>query len=145
MAVVSDDLTLHPRVRRAIYEGNRDRPLTLNWAPREPDAYDRLALPALGNRNAMKARTQIITEALAAGERFVSYSRDKRFYTYGQRYYRPTYTYHSILPAIGQLADVGLLETREDATGASRISVTLPRICRAPAGICASSGRLSTA
>jgi len=84
--------------------------LTLNWAPREPDAYDRLALPALGNRNAMKARTQIITEALAAGERFVSYSRDKRFYTYGQRYYRPTYTYHSILPAIGQLADVGLLE-----------------------------------
>jgi hypothetical protein len=107
---MSDDLTLHPRVRQAIYEGNRDRPLTLNWAPIEPDAYDGLELPALSNRNAMKARAQIITEALAAGDRFISYSRYKQFYTYGQRYYRPTYTYHSILPAVDQLADAGLLE-----------------------------------
>src|SRR5262249_28389209 len=63
---MSDDLTLHPRVRQAIYEGNRDKPLTLNWAPIEPDAYECLKLPAVSNRNAMKARTQIITEALAA-------------------------------------------------------------------------------
>jgi hypothetical protein len=77
---MSDDLTLHPRVRQAIYEGNRDKPLTLNWAPTEPDAYDCLRLPALSNRNAMKARTQIITEALAAGDRFISYSRDKQFH-----------------------------------------------------------------
>ena len=107
---MSDDLTLHPRVRQAIYEGNRDKPLTLNWAPIEPNAYDCLGLPGLNYRNAMKARTQIITEALAAGDRFISYSRDKQFYTYGQRYYRPTYTYLSILPAVGQLADAGLLE-----------------------------------
>jgi hypothetical protein len=107
---MSDDLTLHPRVRRAIYEGKRDKPLTLNWAPTEPDAYDCLGLPALSNRNAMKARTQIITEALAAGDRFISYSRDKQFYTHGQRYYRPTFTYRSILPAVGQLAGAGLLE-----------------------------------
>jgi hypothetical protein len=107
---MSDDLKLHPRVLQAICEGKRDKPLTLNWAPVEPDAYDCLALPALSNRNAMKARTQIITEALAAGDRFISYSRDKQFYTHGQRYYRPTYTYHSILPAVGQLAEAGLLE-----------------------------------
>jgi hypothetical protein len=107
---MSDDLTLHPRVRRAIYEGNRDKPLTLNWAPTEQDAYDCLRLPALSNRNAMKARTQIITEALAAGDRFVSYSRYKQFYTHGQRYYRPTYTYHSILPAVDQLAAAGVIE-----------------------------------
>jgi hypothetical protein len=141
---MSDDLTLHPRVRRAIYEGSRDKPLTLNWAPTEPDAYDCLRLPALSNRNAMKARTQIITEALAAGDRFVSYSRYKQFYTHGQRYYRPTFTYHSILPAVGQLADAGLLE-HEDAARASRLSVTLPRICGAPEGVCAGAGRLSAA
>src|SRR5262245_22055834 len=96
---MSDDLTLHPRVRQAIYEGKRDRPLTLNWAPVERDAYDCLGLPPLSNRNAMKARTQIITEALAAGDRYISYSRDNHFYTHGQRYYRSTYSYHSILPA----------------------------------------------
>jgi hypothetical protein len=92
------------------YEGNRDKPLTLNWAPTEPDAYDCLGLPALSNRNAMKARTQIITEALAAGDRFLSYSRDQHFYTHGQRYYRRTYTYRSILPAVGQLAEARLIE-----------------------------------
>jgi hypothetical protein len=107
---MSDDLTLHPRVRRAIYEGKRDKPLTLNWTPIELDAYDCLGLPALSSRNAMKARTALITEALAAGDRWISYSRDKHFYTRGQRYYRPTYTYHSILPAVGQLADAGLFE-----------------------------------
>src|SRR5262245_57790903 len=107
---MSDDLTLHPRVRQAIYEGNRDKPLTLNWAPIEPDAYECLKLPALSNRNAMKARTQIITEALAAGNRFISYSRDTHFYTHGQRYYRPTYTYRAILPAVGQLEGAGLIK-----------------------------------
>src|SRR5262249_19588337 len=114
---MSDDLTLHPRVRQAIYEGNRDRPLTLNWAPVEPDAYDCLGLPALSSRNAMKARAQIITEALAAGHRFISYSRRKECYTHGQRYYRPTYTYHSILPAIGQLVDAALLEHEKVRSG----------------------------
>jgi hypothetical protein len=106
---VSDDLTLHPRVRQAIYEGNRDKPLTLNWAPTEPNAYGHLGLPAL-NPLATKAHTQIIAEALAAGQRFVSYSRHKSFYTHGQRYYRPTYSFHSILPAVDQLAAAGVIE-----------------------------------
>jgi hypothetical protein len=106
---MSDDLTLHPRVRQAINEGNRDKPLTLNWAPVEPDAYDCLGLPALNNRNAMKARTALIAEALAA-DQWISYSRDNHFYARGQRYYRSIYTYRSILPAIGQLADAGVIE-----------------------------------
>jgi hypothetical protein len=106
---MSDDLTLHPRVRQAIYEGNRDKPLTLNWAPTEPDAYAHLGLPAL-NPLATKARTQIIAEALAAGQRFVSYSRHKPFYTHGQRYYRPTYSFCGILPAVDQLAAAGVIE-----------------------------------
>jgi hypothetical protein len=104
-----DDIPLHPRVRQAIYEGNRDKPLTLNWAPTEPDAYAHLGLPAL-NPLATKARTQIIAETLAAGNRFVSYSRHKPFYTHGQRYYRPTYSFCAILPAVDQLAAAGVIE-----------------------------------
>jgi hypothetical protein len=106
---MSDDLTLHPRVRQAIFEGNRDKPLTLNWAPTEPDAYAHLGLSDL-NPLATKARTQIIAEATAAGSRFVSYSRFKNFYTHGQRYYRQTYSYSAILPAVDQLAAAGALE-----------------------------------
>jgi hypothetical protein len=112
-----DDLALHPRVRQAIHEGNRDRPLTLNWAPVEPDAYDHLGLPNKLNPLATKARRQIITEALAAGDRFISYSRYKQFYTHGQRYYRPTYTYAAILPAVDQLADAGLIEHEKAEPG----------------------------
>jgi len=101
-----DDVPLHPRVRQAILEGNRDLPLTLNWAPLDPHAYDLLGLPKL-NPLATKARTQILTEALAAGDRFISYSRRKTFYSQGQR---PTFTRAAILPAVAQLSDAGLLK-----------------------------------
>jgi hypothetical protein len=109
MAFNDDDVPLHPRVRQAILEGNRDRPLTLNWAPLDPHAYDFLGLPKL-NPLATKARTQILTEALSAGDRFVSYSRRKTSYSQGQRYYRPTFTRAAILPAVAQLSDAGLLQ-----------------------------------
>jgi hypothetical protein len=105
-----DFLALHPLVRQMIHEGTRDKALTLNWAPVERDAYDRLGLRDLRSPLAMKARTQIITEALVAGNRSISYSRNRNFYSDDQRYYRPTYTYRAIVPAIDQLATEGLLE-----------------------------------
>jgi hypothetical protein len=37
-------LHLHPWVRQAILEHNRDRALTLNWRPSEPGSYDHLQL-----------------------------------------------------------------------------------------------------
>src|SRR5262249_57330173 len=55
-----DDLALHPLVRQMIREGTRDKPLTLNWAPIERDAYDCLGLRDLKSSLAMKARTQIL-------------------------------------------------------------------------------------
>jgi hypothetical protein len=106
---MSDDLTLHPLVRQMIREDTRDKPLTMNWAPLERDAYNRLGLRDLSPL-AMKARTQIITEVLAAGERFISYSRRRAFYTESQRYYRPTYSYRGIIPAVDQLAAEGIIE-----------------------------------
>jgi len=102
-------LALHPLVRQMIREGTRDRPLTLNWGPVERDAYNCLGLRDL-TPLAMKARTQIITEALVAGDRFINYSRRRSFYTQSQRYYRPTYSYRAIVPAVDQLAAVGLIE-----------------------------------
>jgi hypothetical protein len=111
-----DERCLHPLVRQMIHEGTRDKPLTLNWAPLERDAYDRLGLRDLG-RLAMRARTQIITEVLVAGDRSISYSRRHDFYTHSQRYYRPTYTYRAIIPAIDQLASVGLIEHQKVSPG----------------------------
>src|SRR5262249_50507507 len=103
-------LALHPWVREAIHQDNRDRPLTMNWMPLDPDAYAQLGLPQL-TRNATKARDQIITEALVAGpNRYISYSRRKEFYVQRQRYYRVTYSYRSIIPAVDQLAAAGLLD-----------------------------------
>jgi hypothetical protein len=113
MSDLTDDerlLALHPLVREAIYADNRDRPLTLNWSPAEPDAYDRLGLPKL-TANAMRARDQIISEVLVAGpDHYISYSRRREFYAHHQRYHRPTYTYRAIVPAVDQLAAEGLLD-----------------------------------
>jgi hypothetical protein len=92
-----------------IREDTRDKALTMNWGPVERDAYNRLGLRDLSPL-AMKARTQILTEALASGDRFISYSRQHGFYTESQRYYRPTYTYRGIIPAVDQLAADGLIE-----------------------------------
>jgi len=116
----SDDeqlLALHPWVREAIHQENRDRPLTMNWMPLDPDAYAQLGLPQL-TRNATKARDQIITEALVAGpNRYISYSRRKEFYVQRQRYYRVTYSYRSIIPAVDQLAAAGLLDHEKRPPG----------------------------
>jgi hypothetical protein len=94
----------------------RDRALTMNWGPVERAAYNRLGLRDLSPL-AMKARMQIITEVLAAGERFISYSRRRAFYTESQRYYRPTYSYRGIIPAVDQLAAEGIIEHEKVAPG----------------------------
>jgi hypothetical protein len=111
-----DDLALHPLVRQMIYEGTRDKPLTLNWGPVERRAYDCLGLRDLGKlRN--KACTQIIAEALAGGPRFISYSRRKDFYTESQRYFRPTFTFRAVVPVIDYLAAGGLIEHQKVPPG----------------------------
>jgi hypothetical protein len=113
---MSDDLTLHPLVSQMIREDTRDRALTMNWGPVDRDAYNRLGLRDLSPQ-AMKARTQIITEILAAGERFISYSRRHDFYTENQRYYRPTYTYRGVIPAVDQLAAEGIIQHEKAPPG----------------------------
>jgi hypothetical protein len=109
--MTDDDIAHHhPWVRQAILEQNRDRALTLNWRPSEPGSYDHLRLPDLCSANAMKAREQILTEALVAGPRWISYSRRWPHYANQKRYYRPTFAYRAVIPAIDQLAKEGLIE-----------------------------------
>jgi hypothetical protein len=115
---MSDEFTtLHPWVRQAIEEERRDKPLTLNWLPAEPDMFDFLGLPKLPRRKAAIARDQILAEALVAGERWISYSRRKAKYSRPQRYYRPTFTYWSVVPVVDQLASAGLLEHQQMPPG----------------------------
>jgi hypothetical protein len=118
--MTGDDVppALHPWVRQAILEDKRDRALTLNWRPSEPGSYDRLGLPDLNSTKAMKAREQIIAEAVAADpERWVSYSRRKNYYTGHQRYWRETHAYRAIVPAVDQLAREGLIEHEKMPSG----------------------------
>jgi hypothetical protein len=58
----------------------------------------------------MKAREQILTEAVVAGQQWISYSRRRSYYTGHNRYRRPTFSYRAVVPAIDQLAKEGLLE-----------------------------------
>ena len=109
--MTNDDIAHHhPWVRQAILEDKRDRALTLNWRPSEPGSYDHLRLPDLGSANAMKAREQILTEAVVAGPQWISYSRRRSYYTGHNRYRRPTFSYRAVVPAIDQLAKEGLIE-----------------------------------
>src|SRR5262249_15582308 len=98
-----------PPIRQKIREGHRGRAFTLDLAPAEPHAPDYPCLPPL-SRLATLARTQIIAEALVRGNDTISYSRRHSFYTDRQRYYRETYSYRSIVPAVDQLAAAGLIE-----------------------------------
>jgi hypothetical protein len=104
-------------VREAIRNNERDKPLTLNWLPAEPEILDCLGLPDL-TPMANATRAQILTEAVVAGpDRWISYSRRKESYARGQRYFRSTYTYRTIVPAVDQLAAEGLLDHQKMPQG----------------------------
>jgi hypothetical protein len=111
-----DDVPLHPRVRRAILAGNRDKPLTLNWSPVNREAFKTLDLPKL-HPIAERAKPQILAEALAAGNSWISYSRRKAHYAHGQHYFRETYTLAGVKPAVDQLAAAGFVEHEKMSPG----------------------------
>ena len=100
----------------------RDHPLTCNWRPISPEAFDALDLPAMRQKIATITRSQILTEAIVVGradpDGFISYSRNKNFYADLPPRYRPTsYTYSSVVSSIDQLAGLGLLEHQRAPQG----------------------------
>jgi hypothetical protein len=99
----------HPKDER------RDHPLTCNWRPASPEAFDALDLPAMRQKIATITRSQVLTEAIVVGradpDGWISYSRNKNFYADLPPRYRPTsYTYRSVVSSVDQLANLGLLE-----------------------------------
>ena len=68
------------------------------------------------------ARAQIITQAFLVGradpDSWVSYSRRRQFYAERRgRYWRPTYTYDTIVPAVDGLAAIGLFVHEKSQPG----------------------------
>src|SRR5690242_14956716 len=61
VGAVNDSKNLHPLVEQQIAEGNRDKPLTMNWKPADPSAFDFLGLPKLSAVQRRAAR-QIVSE-----------------------------------------------------------------------------------
>lgn len=101
---------------------NRDHPLSCHWRPVVPDAYDALSLPPVRSKAAAIARTEILTEAFVIGradaKAWVSYSRRRAFYAVRRgRYWPTTYTYDTVVPAVDQLAGLGLLEHEKMTPG----------------------------
>ena len=94
---------------------DRDYPLTFDWRPVSPNAFEGLHLPPAGSKALAIARVQIITVAFVVGrvdpKQWLSYSRRKEFYAERRgRYWPETYTYSTVVPTVDQLTALGLLE-----------------------------------
>ena len=99
----------------------RDYPLSYHWRPVVPDAFEALHLPPLRSRAAI-ARAQILTEAYIIGradsDDWISYSRRRSFYAaHRGRYWPPTFTFDTVVPAVNSLATNGLLDHEKMPSG----------------------------
>jgi hypothetical protein len=97
-----------------IKEPGRDRPLCFHWKAVDNDWVRSLDLPSPRNCKHAEARASVLLEAfiadLVAPRQWVSYSRRKEWWSNGTRYRRASYSYATVLPAVGELAAAGLLE-----------------------------------
>jgi hypothetical protein len=96
-------------------ELRRDRSLCFHWkAVDNADWIKSLDLPIPRNVKHAEARASILLEALIANRvapgQWVSYSRRKEWWSAGTRYRGTSYTYATVLPAVDELAALGLLE-----------------------------------
>lgn len=98
----------------------RDIPVTFGFRS-GADAMARLALPAADARYA-DARNAMFSEARFAAQmgRGLSYSRRRDFYARGRRYYGDTISYRTVLAAVNDGLDAGLLVERRAPPGAHR-------------------------
>jgi hypothetical protein len=99
----------------------RDIPITFRFRS-DADAMARLALPPAADRRYADARNAVLTEAKLAADvgRDVSYSRRRGFYTRARRYYGDTISYRTVLAAVNDGLDGGLLVEQRARPGAHR-------------------------
>src|SRR5262249_27676769 len=109
------------KVRRAIAEDNRDRPLYLGWQPKDFEALAPLELPKPRKRITQLAQAQIISAALVNGRedhgRWISYSRSCQFYNDVRDRYGETYSYKLVVPTVDALTQAGWLENDRKPPG----------------------------
>jgi hypothetical protein len=101
---------------------HRDHPLSCNWRPVAPDAFDVLSLPPASSKAMALTRAQIIAEAFVVGradpEARISYSRSKEFYRVRPARYGPTnYSCSTVVATVDQLTALGLLDHRKMPAG----------------------------
>ena len=91
----------------------RDKPLSFSWRASGPwldglDVQEGSASAAI--------ILDCILEAASNG-RWISYSRNRNFYTGARRYFGPLYTYGSVTGAVDRLEAMGLVEHRKSRPG----------------------------
>jgi hypothetical protein len=95
-------------------EGRRDRPLCFHWKAVDNNWVKSLDLPLSRNLKHAEARASVLLEALIANRvapgQWVSYSRRKEWWSTGTHYRGASYSYATVLPAVDELAAMGLFE-----------------------------------
>ena len=100
------------------HSNERDVPLTFQWRSPQP-VMARLDLPQAKSARYGDARNVVFTEAVLAAEtgRAVSYSRRKKHYVGHQRYYGRSYAYRTVLAAVSEGIEAGLLQEERARPG----------------------------
>lgn len=94
-------------------EGHCDFPLDFHWRTK-PAFVTAAGVSLAGHPRAQEARNSIMTSLALAGragrDRWVSYSRSKKFYAPLSRYEGTAFTYDRVLAAVDELGEMGLIE-----------------------------------
>jgi hypothetical protein len=100
---------------------SRDVPITFRFRG-DASALAHLALPSPKDGRYADARNAVFTEAKLATDmgRGLSYSRRREFYTRGRRYYGDTISYRTVMAAVDDGVDGGLLVEQRARPGAHR-------------------------
>ncbi len=99
----------------------RDKPLSFHWRAADPSWIDDLDLPESRSAKRDAARSAILVDAALTGiaepDRWISYARANGWWSTGQRYRGSAFTRSTVLPAIDELAALGLVDSQKAEPG----------------------------
>jgi hypothetical protein len=99
-------------------EYGRDKTLSFHWKV-DKDLLNRI-VPSVSKKNYDRSLNSILTEAVLAyegGQKWVSYSRRKEFYSDRRRYCGTAYTYTNVIQAVETASRLGLIEDERAIPG----------------------------